>query len=89
MGKTEEAQALFDTFTDAGLHPLGSFLIEMRNVLATDKTIESVDQSKESNFRVTPSHAIVDLWKTLGVIPTPVDILELYRQGLLIRSIQD
>ena len=78
MGQTEEAKALFDTLTDAGVHPLGYFLIEMRDVLASNEQIESVDQFKGINIRVTPSPAIVDFWETVGANPTPVDFSELY-----------
>jgi len=78
MGQTEEAKALFDTLADAGVHSLGYFLIEMRDVLAKEEQINSLDQFKGINIRVTPSPAIVDFWQTVGANPTPVDFSELY-----------
>lgn len=78
MGKTDEAKALFETLTEAGVHPLGYFLIEMRDVLSSKELIESLADFKGLNIRVTPSPAIVDFWETLGANPTPVDFAELY-----------
>ncbi len=78
MGNTEEAKALFDTLPDAGVVSLGYLVIEMRDVLSKDSLIESLDDLKGTNIRVTPSPAIVDFWQTFGANPTPIDLTEIY-----------
>lgn len=78
MSKTEEAMDLFTTLEDSEVHPLGYFLIEMRDVLSKDEIITDVKQLEGVNVRVTPSPAIVDFWATFGANATPVDFTEIY-----------
>lgn len=78
MGKTDEAMDLFNTLDNGGVHPLGYFLIEMRDVLSKDAIISDVSQLEGINIRVTPSPAIVDFWNRFDANATPVDWGEMY-----------
>lgn len=62
----------------ADLKILGYWGGASRNVLATDEPIESIEDLEGFKIRLVQSPLKVDVWKSVGTIPTPISYLETY-----------
>jgi tripartite ATP-independent transporter DctP family solute receptor len=77
MAGTEEAMDLYEGLDR--VHVLGTFAAGgMRHVLTKDESISTLADFKGQKIRVTPSNAIIEWWKSVGAVPTPVPLPELY-----------
>jgi len=77
MAGTVEAMDLYEDLDQ--VHVLGTFAAGgMRHVLSKDESINTLADFQGQKIRVTPSNAIIEWWKVLGTVPTPVPLPELY-----------
>ena len=61
-----------------GIRILGYWGGSVRNLLSTKKPITSMAELKGFRLRVQPSPLLIDAWKAVGTVPTPVAFLETY-----------
>lgn len=61
-----------------GIRILGYWGGSRRNVLSTKKPINSIADLKGFRIRVQPSPLMINTWKAIGTIPTPIAYLETY-----------
>jgi tripartite ATP-independent transporter DctP family solute receptor len=61
-----------------GIRILGYWGGSVRNLLSTKKPITSMAELKGFRIRVQPSPLLIDAWKAIGCVPTPVAFLETY-----------
>lgn len=76
IASTEEAMDLFDGLEKA--HPLGVVAVGMRHVLAKDDSVQTLSDIKGKKIRIPASNINIDWWESLGAVPTPVALPELY-----------
>jgi TRAP-type C4-dicarboxylate transport system substrate-binding protein len=61
-----------------GIKILGYWGGSVRNVLSTRKPINSINDLKGFRIRVQPSPLMINSWKAIGAVPTPIAYLETY-----------
>jgi tripartite ATP-independent transporter DctP family solute receptor len=61
-----------------GIRILGYWGGSVRNLLSTKKPITSMAELKGFRIRVQPSPLLIDAWKAVGCVPTPISFLETY-----------
>lgn len=64
--------------TKTGMKILGYWGGSSRNVLATKKTVASIDDLKGFRLRLISSPLKVNVWKAVGAVPTPIAFMETY-----------
>ncbi|MDR3588670.1 MAG: TRAP transporter substrate-binding protein [Negativicutes bacterium] len=62
----------------SGIKIIGYWGGSVRNLLSTNKPIQSMDELKGFRLRVSSSPAKIDVWKAVGTVPTPIAYMETY-----------
>lgn len=78
LGESEEGVNILKTLDNHGVHGLGYVFIENRGLIMKDSLIRDINDIKGKKIRVTPSPITIDWWETLGALPTPIDLGELF-----------
>lgn len=78
MAVSPEAQAIMDELKGHGMIGLGLYEGGQRNFLSTEKPIKDISDFKGLKTRVAPSELFLDIWKAVGVNPTPMAYGEVY-----------
>ena len=83
---TEAAQEMLAELDRAGLVGIGYTFAGMRHILMKEAPATSPEDLQRKKIRIVPFPAMKTWWETVGAVPTPVNLTEVYQSlqsGLL------
>lgn len=78
LAVSEPARAIMDTVENHDMVALGLYDGGQRHFLTLDAPVESLAQMRGLKTRVAPVPLFLDVWKAVGVNPTPMNYGEIY-----------
>lgn len=77
--ETPAAKEMLAELQAAGLHGLGYTFAGMRHILMKDAPATSAADLANKKIRIVPFPAMKTWWETVGAVPTPVNLTEVYQ----------
>lgn len=78
LAKSPETRSILDTLESHGTVALGLYEGGRRHFLTVKRPVKTADDFKGLKTRVAPVRLFLDIWKAVGVNPTPMNYGEVY-----------
>lgn len=76
---TPAAGQMLDELKVAGLHGMGYTFAGMRHILMKDDPATAIADLENKKIRIVPFPAMKIWWQSVGAVPTPVNLTEVYQ----------